>query len=223
MRLNWLGRAAMNNAARRLAQRYVASWFERLGGRVDGGQVLEVGCGGGAGIAIILERFKAARVEAVDLDPKMIDVARRRVSQRHLDRTRLSLGDVTCLTMADATFDAVFDFGAIHLEPNWQKAVSEVRRVLKPNGKFYFELVTSRFLRLSYPLVTEAFQRVEPPRVRMFLDALENEGIVVGGSFVQPRVAALSGLVGDLVGVGQLRSNGDAKGRVHLGRVDAID
>lgn len=157
MRLNWLGRAAMNNSARRLAQWYVASWFERLGGRVDGGRVLEVGCGGGVGIEIILERFRAAQVEALDLDPKMIERAYRRVTPRHLAHTLLSVGDVTCLKMADATFDAVFDFGAIHLEPNWQKAVSEVGRVLKPGGKFYFELVTSRILRLPYPIVTEAF------------------------------------------------------------------
>jgi hypothetical protein len=51
MRLNWLGRAAMNNPARgRLQQEYVGKWFERLGGRVDAGRVLEVGCGQGAGI-----------------------------------------------------------------------------------------------------------------------------------------------------------------------------
>src|SRR5262245_56683754 len=110
MRLNWLGRAAMNNPARRLAQRYVASWFERLGGHVDGGHALEVGCGGGAGIEIILERFRAARVEAVDLDPKMIERASRRIAPRHLARARLSVGDTTCLAMTDATFDAVFDF-----------------------------------------------------------------------------------------------------------------
>src|SRR5262249_49756210 len=208
------GRAAMNNPARRLAQSYVASCFERLGGRVDGGQVLEVGCGSGAGMAIILERFKAAHVEGVDLDPKMIDRASRRVRRRHLARTTLSVGDLTQLAMADATFDAVFDFGAIHLEHNWKKAVSEVRRVLKPGGKFYFELVTSRFLRVSYPLVTEAFQRVEAPRVRVFLDALEQDGIVVGASFLQRRVAALSGLVGDLIGVGQLRTRADGMRQV---------
>ena len=76
MRLNWLGRATMNNPARSLGQYYTASWLERLGGRVEGGRVLEVGCGRGAGVKIILERFGAAVVEAFDLDPKMIAGAR---------------------------------------------------------------------------------------------------------------------------------------------------
>lgn len=204
MKLNWLGRATMNSAARRMAQSYVASRFERLGGRVQGGRALEVGCGGGLGVKTILERFGAAEVEAFDLDPKMIECASRRLSSLSPARARLSVGDVTCIQADDATFDAVFDFGAIHLEPDWPKAVSEVRRVLKPGGKFYFELVTSRALRLSYPLVTEAFQSMDPPHPALFLQELERQGIVVGRNFIQPRLAALTGWVGDLIGVGRV-------------------
>ena len=202
MRLNWLGRATMNNAARCLGQHYAASWLERLGGRVEGGRALEVGCGRGVGVRIILERFGAAAVEALDLDPKMIECAHRRLAAYGLARVQLSVGDVTCIKAGDATFDAVFDFGAIHLEPNWRKAVAEVRRVLKPGGKFYFEWVTSSLLRLPYPLVTEAFGRMEPPSPRLLMQEFEREGIMVGQRFVCPRLAALTGFVGDLVGVG---------------------
>src|SRR6266536_3678619 len=97
MRLNWLGRASMNNAARRLGQYYAASRLERLGGRVDGGRVLEVGCGGGNGVRIILERFGAASVEALDLDPKMIECARRRLAAYGSARVQLHVGDVTSI------------------------------------------------------------------------------------------------------------------------------
>ena len=202
MRLNWLGRATMNNPARSLGQYYTASWLERLGGRVEGGRVLEVGCGRGAGVKIILERFGAAAVEAFDLDPKMIECARRRLAAYELARVQLSVGDATSIKAGDATFDAVFDFGAIHLEPNWQKALAEVRRVLRPGGKFFFEWVTSGALRLTYPFVTEAFGRMEPPDAKLLMRELERRGIVVGQSFVCPRLAALTGFVGDLVGVG---------------------
>ena len=128
MRLNWLGRATMNNPARSLGQHYAASLLERLGGRVEGGNVLEVGCGRGVGVKIILERFGAAAVEALDLDPKMIECARRSLETYGLARVQLSVGDVTAIKSGDATFDAVFDFGTIHLEPNWRKALAEVRR-----------------------------------------------------------------------------------------------
>ena len=204
MRLNWLGRATMNNGLRAMGQHYAASWLERLGGRVEGGRVLEVGCGRGVGVKIILERFGAAEVEALDLDPKMIESARRRLAAFGLARVRLSVGDVNSLKAGDATFDAVFDFGAIHLEPKWRKAVAEVRRVLKPGGKFFFEWVTNGVLRLPYPLVTEGFGRMEPPSPALLMQELERQGILVGQNFVCPRLAALTGFVGDLVGVGRV-------------------
>lgn len=184
MRLNLLGRAAMNSTARRLAQYYVASWFERLGGRVENGRVLEVGCGGGVGVLIILRRFGAAEVHAFDLDPRMIERARRRITLHEAKVVHLMVGDVTSINADDATFDAVFDFGAIHLEPNWQKAISEVRRVLKPGGRFFFELVTSRFLRVAYPLMTEGFENMNPPGPKQFIDELDRYGIAVGQNFV---------------------------------------
>ncbi|MHB8522263.1 MAG: class I SAM-dependent methyltransferase [Limisphaerales bacterium] len=193
----------MNNAVCSLGQHYSASWLERLGGRVEGGRVLEVGCGRGVGVEIILARFGAASVEAIDLDPKMIECARRRAACR-LAAVRLTVGDVTSINAGDATFDAVFDFGAIHLEPAWPKAIAEVRRVLKPSGRFFFEWVTGRVLRLPYPFVTERFVRMEAPNPGRLMQELERQGIVVGQNFVCPRLAALSGFVGDLVGVGRV-------------------
>jgi ubiquinone/menaquinone biosynthesis C-methylase UbiE len=194
----------MNNALRSLGQRYTAAWLERLGGRIEGGRALEVGCGRGVGVGIILKRFGAATVEALDLDPKMIECARRHVAAGDLARVQLKVGDVTSINAGDATFDAVFDFGAIHLEPNWRKAIAEVRRVLKPGGKFFFEWVTSGILRLPYPLVTEAFGRMESPTPPLLIHELERQQIKVGESFVCPRLAAWTGFVGDFVGVGRV-------------------
>lgn len=202
MRLNWFGRATMNNAIRRCGQFYAARWMERLGGRLDGGRVLEVGCGRGVGVEIILERFGAASVDAIDLDPRMIERARRYLAARGFTGVQLSVGDITSIPASDATFDAVFDFGAIHLEPEWPTAIAEVRRVLKPGGRFFFEWVTDSFLRLTYPLATEGFGRMKAPNQPQLIEELERQGIIVGQSFVCPRAAALTGFVGDLVGVG---------------------
>ena len=202
MKLNWLGRAALNSPLRAVAQAYVASRMRALGGTVEGGHVLEIGCGGGVGVSIILEQFGASEVEAIDIDPKMIHRARQRLATYSTDRVKLAVGNATSLTAKDATFDAVFDFGAIHLEPAWPKAIGEVARVLKPGGRFFFELVTIRALRLSYPLLTERFADMEPPSPESFLGELDHLGIVVGDTFVRRRLAALTGWVGDLIGVG---------------------
>lgn len=60
----------MNNPVRAALLRwYEAPLLERLGGRVEGGRVLELGCGRGVGTEIILRRFGAAEVHAFDIDP----------------------------------------------------------------------------------------------------------------------------------------------------------
>lgn len=201
MRLNWLGRASMNNAIRAWGQRYAVSWMERLGGRVQGGRVLELGCGRGVGVQLIFERFGAASVEAVDLDPKMVERARRRLAPYGPARLHINVGNLVSLQAPDSSFDAVFDFGAIHLEPEWRQGLSEVRRVLKPGGRFFFEWVTDRFLRSPYPLVTEGFGRMEFPGSTELIKEIEERGMAIGKRFAQPKLAALTGFVGDIIGV----------------------
>ncbi|MDT9698100.1 class I SAM-dependent methyltransferase [Streptomyces sp. P17] len=140
----------VNSPPRRWLQRvYEAPLLARLGGRTPGAHVAEIGCGSGYGTRLILDVFGAATVDAVDLDPAMIERARRRLA-RYDGRVRLAVGDATDLRAAfdadDGTYDAVFDFGIIHHIPNWRDAVAEVARVLKPGGRFYFEEVTATAL-----------------------------------------------------------------------------
>jgi SAM-dependent methyltransferase len=212
----------MNSAIRALGQQYSARWMERLGGRVEGGRVLEVGCGRGVGVQIILERFRAESVDAIDLDQKMIECARRRLAACGLAGVQLNVGDVTHIQAGDATYDAVFDFGAIHLEPQWPKAIAEVRRVLKPGGKFFFEWVTGSLLRLPYPLTTEGFGRMKVPGPKQLMLELERQGIIVGQNFVCPRVAAASSFVGDLVGVGVATVSAKSPCSAALGQTSAV-
>jgi ubiquinone/menaquinone biosynthesis C-methylase UbiE len=144
--LNRLEKALMNNAIRAACQRYVeARQLLALGGPVPGGVALELGCGRGVGVEIILTRFGATRVDAIDLDPDMVAQARERLA-RYGSRVRLFTGRAERLAAADATYDAVFDFGIIHHVPDWRRAVREAARVLKPRGRFYVEEVYRPFL-----------------------------------------------------------------------------
>jgi SAM-dependent methyltransferase len=43
------------------------------------------------------------------------------------------------LPLADHSYDAVVGFGALHLADEWEAAIREVARVLRPQGRFYFE------------------------------------------------------------------------------------
>lgn len=140
MKLNAVERAAMNNPLRAAHQHLrEAGWFRRLGGGELAGQhVLEVGCGRGVGVEVLLDRLHAARVTAFDLDPGMIDKARRRLRQRR-DSASVAVGDACEINQSDGHLDAVVEFGVIHHVPDWQTAISEIARVLRPGGLFLFE------------------------------------------------------------------------------------
>ena len=145
MRMNAAEKALMNNPVRRLVQRHFeAPRLLRMGGPCNGATALEVGCGQGLGVSLVLEAFGAARVDAFDLDPTMVELARAR--HRGDPRVRLWTGDAEEIRAADGTYDAVFDFGIIHHVPRWRSALREVRRVLRPGGRFYAEEVLEGFI-----------------------------------------------------------------------------
>lgn len=147
MKLNFAERLLVNNNARALVQRfYEGPLLRRLGGAMTGGIALEIGCGRGAGIEVILQQFHAAHVCGVDLDPLQIERARKRLQSRHDGRFTLIQGDAERLPFADTSFDAVFDFGVLHHVPDWQAGIAEIHRVLKPGGTFFFEEVTKAAL-----------------------------------------------------------------------------
>jgi ubiquinone/menaquinone biosynthesis C-methylase UbiE len=182
MLLNAVEKALMNNPVRaEIQRRFEARRLLELGGPVAGGRALEVGCGRGVGVEIILGRFGAGTVDAFDLDPDMVAQARARHARRG-DRVHFWVGDAERIQSDDATYDAVFDFGIIHHVPAWRNAVREVARVLKPGGRFYAEEVLARFIHhpiwrtvLDHPM-EDRFDRAA------FADALRAAGLEVLGS-----------------------------------------
>jgi len=137
MLLNSIEYWAMNNPLRVFVQRhYEAPRLKRLlNGMAD--NVLEIGCGQGAGAQIIDELFSPQRYVGIDLDPRMIRRARRKACA--LPNVTFVKGDVSSLEFPDATFDLVIDFGIVHHVPNWKDALAEVHRTLKVHGEFLFE------------------------------------------------------------------------------------
>jgi hypothetical protein len=45
---------------------------------------------------------------------------------------------------------------------------------------------------------------MEPPNPELFMEELDRQGIMVGQRFLRPKLAALTGWVGDLIGVGKV-------------------
>lgn len=181
MLLNRIEKALMNNPVRAAMQRHVeVRVFKQLGGTLRGGKVLEVGCGRGVGTRLILDKLGAEHVDAFDLDPEMVRLARRRLA-RHAHRVRLWVGDITAIQADDETYDAAFDFGIVHHVPNWRSALVEIHRVLKPNGRFFAEEVLREFI--LNPVVRRILDHPLEDRFthEQFLQALADTGFHVVG------------------------------------------
>jgi SAM-dependent methyltransferase len=101
------------------------------------GKLLEVGCG--IGVDSIQLAKCGFEVTAVDLTENALQVAKEFASRRGVS-INFQLGNAERLDFPDEAFDAVYSFGVLHHTPDIDKAVSEVRRVLRPGGVAYVML-----------------------------------------------------------------------------------
>lgn len=91
--------------------------------------VLELACG--TGILSLRLAGRVKMLEATDFSEEMIRQAK---AKAHSSRLHFSVQDATDLPYADETFDAVIISNALHIMPNPEKALSEIKRVLKKDG-----------------------------------------------------------------------------------------
>lgn len=98
--------------------------------------VLDVATGTGD-LAISLVETGAEKIIGLDLSEGMLEVGRRKILKKELDeKIEMVVGDSEKLSYADNSFDAItVAFGIRNFE-NLDKGLSEILRVLKPNGIF---------------------------------------------------------------------------------------
>ncbi|MFT4086593.1 MAG: class I SAM-dependent methyltransferase [Gordonia sp. (in: high G+C Gram-positive bacteria)] len=116
---------------RLFAGRVVLPWS--LTGREPTGRVLEIGCGSGAASEQLLTRYPDIELTAGDYDPEMVDATRRRLAKSGA-RAHVGVVDATNIDADDASFDTVLSFLMLHHVIEWETAVSEMVRVLRPGG-----------------------------------------------------------------------------------------
>lgn len=99
-----------------------------------GRRVLEAGCGTGAQTVFLAAGSPDADILSIDVSPASLERARQRVEDAGHRNVRFQVADLFHLPFPDASFDDVFlCFVLEHLaEP--EKALTALRRVLKPDG-----------------------------------------------------------------------------------------
>jgi ubiquinone/menaquinone biosynthesis C-methylase UbiE len=131
------------------------------------GEVLEIAIGTGRNLPFYPEEI---RLTGVELSPPMIEIARRRAAElgREVD---LHVGDAEALDFGDASFDTVICTYSLCTIPDDRAAVREVKRVLRPGGKF----ILAEHVRSPIPVVRGIEKLIEPLAVRFGGDHLTRE------------------------------------------------
>ena len=99
-----------------------------------GMSVLDCGCGPGSLTVDIADLVTPGKVIGIDLEASQFVHGRDLARQRGTANVSFERGDISRLQFENSTFDAVFVHAVLYHLSDPQRALREVRRVLKPGG-----------------------------------------------------------------------------------------
>jgi SAM-dependent methyltransferase len=136
----------------------VFDWYDRLASSYDQPRVLDVGCGTGFNLAVLLARGIAPF--GADLSGEALRLCRQR-GLRHLTQA-----DAASPPFGDATFDVVLALDVIeHIEQD-RAALTEMCRVLRPGGRVVIFTPAFPSLWSVQDRVSHHFRRYTAPELR---------------------------------------------------------
>lgn len=153
--------------------RVVMPWVRH--GEDLAGEVLEIGAGAGANTAVLAAAHPEATITATDLDPAMVTAARTRLADLG-DRVTVERADTTRLPFDDGHFDAAVSLLMLHHVLDWQRAIHELARVLRPGGRLVgYDLTASRSAKALHLADRSPHQLIDPDALR---SALNDAGFI---------------------------------------------
>lgn len=186
MRRAFARAAAGYDAAAVLQQEVGRRLLERLDLiRFIPGRVLDAGCGTGACLPGLRERYPHAELLALDIAEPMLALARHRGGwwQRRRQPVRCLCGDVERLPLQNESLDLVFSNLTLQWCADPPAVFAELHRVLRPGGLLLFTSFgpdTLRELRASWAQVDAA------PHVNVFPDMHHVGDWLLQTSFTDP-------------------------------------
>lgn len=149
--LSWL----VHNPLRR---RYMRPILDRVG--IQTGEcVLELGPGPGAFTVDAARRVGSeGSIIAVDIQPEMIAQVEERVREANLSNVETHVASAYELPLENESVDRAFLVTVLPEIPDQNRALAELRRVLKPGGRLS---ITEEFMDPDYPFPAETIRRVE--------------------------------------------------------------
>lgn len=135
----------------------------------DGWTILDVGCGGGRTLQRLLKRSKGAVVHGIDISEESVAKARKVNAGLLNSRVFVRQGSAAELPYNDGTFDLVTAVETVYFWPTLPQCLQEVKRVLKPGGRFAILLeITSADS--VWTRVVEGMTPYSPEQLKEFLE-----------------------------------------------------
>ena len=96
--------------------------------------VLDYGCGGGVVAINIADKVRA--IHAIDVSPKMIEVARANAALRNIDNITFAPATIFDASFQKEQFDVILSFRVLHVLEDVPAALRRIHELLKPGGVF---------------------------------------------------------------------------------------
>ena len=116
--------------------------------------VLEFGCGTGS--TAIAHAAHVKHIRAIDIAPKMIEIARTKADAQSVDNVTFDVSGIEDFNATDQSFDAVLGLNVLHLLEDRDAAIAKVRKLLKPDGVFVTSTVclgnNMKFFKIIAPI-----------------------------------------------------------------------
>jgi len=112
--------------------------------------VLDLGCGTGKLLNRLASQFPQLNGIGLDLSPKMLQKARK--ANKFHPRLIFIQGNANKLPFAENQFDAVFNTISFLHYPQPELVLTQIYRILKPNGKFYLADYTNKIIGNQVPI-----------------------------------------------------------------------
>lgn len=124
--------------ARLIGERRMKRHLVELARIAPGHDVLDLGCGTGTLALIIREMQPGARVSGVDIDPRILAIARRKI-ERAGATIALHEGSATDPPLPAASFDRILSSLMLHhlTTPQKREALAAAHRLLRPGGELH--------------------------------------------------------------------------------------
>jgi SAM-dependent methyltransferase len=117
--------------------RYCIQLYQQVAGAIDlsGKDVVEVGSGRGGGASYVSRYLQPRSMVGIDISRKAIEFCDNYYSINGLS---FAQGDAEDLPLADSTVDVIINLESSHCYGSMTRFLSEVYRVLRPDGYFLF-------------------------------------------------------------------------------------